>query len=298
MALLEQPPFVHLVPFFFLIFFSVVAVPQLLVHILFHPQIYLVSPKPFPERLATARRKLFFYAWRLMSPMLDPGDEPIKAPLLKKAYGTVLEIGAGVGDNIKYYRRGKIERLVLVEPNTNMHPKLRAKAADSGFVESDGSLLLLGCGGAASDEKALALAGIGPDSVDTIASIHVLCGIPGPDTAVEMYRRLLKRGGLLLFFEHVRSEESETAQWQDWYTQQFWPHVFDGCCLNRPTGDWIIRGLDGDKGVGNGVTTGAGESLVDGVGKEKRWKDFQIKAPHNQPKYTCLPHVEGWAIKA
>lgn len=178
-----------------------------------------------------------------------------------------------------------------------MHGNLRAKAAASNFHESDGSLLLLGCGGAATDEKALKLAGIGEGSMDTIASIHVLCGIPGPAEAVELYRRLLKPGGLLVFYEHVRSEDRVTANWQEWYTRVMWPQINDGCCMNRPTGDWIVRGLGGDWGVGKGVTVKQG-GVANGVAGSGRWREYEIEAPKEQPLQTPLPHVGGWAIKA
>ena len=168
------------------------------------------------------RSKVFWFMWRVMSPVLDPKDTPNKAPLCAKANGVVLEVGAGVGDNIKYYVRSQVKKLILVEPNLNMHPALQVKAHQSGYFEQDGSLLLLGCGAAPSDESDLAVAGVGPESVDSIVSIHVLCGIPNPDGAVELYRTVLKPGGLLVFFEHVRSDQKITSDLQSWYTRNIW----------------------------------------------------------------------------
>ena len=234
-----------------------------------------------------------------MSPLLDPGDRPHKAPLLRRAYGTCVEIGPGVGDNIKYYRRDHVERLVLVEPNTNMHPALRAKANESGYYDDDASLLLLGCGGAASDELALAKAGVGSGSVDSIMAIHVLCGIPQPAAAIEMYRRLLKPGGLLVFYEHVRSSQRYTAEWQRWYTDVIWPHAFDGCCLDRPTGAWIVGGEEAARG--KSLTNGT--EMVNGVGGMEedvrgRWREVRIVEPEGQKRFAATPHVLGWGVKA
>lgn len=214
MAALSDTPWIQvLMPVAFLAFAAVVAVPPFALHILLHPFQYVFTTASLSERISTLQSKFFYFAWRVMSPVLDPGDKPNKAPLLAKARGTVLEIGPGVGDNIKYYNRSLVHRLILVEPNTNMHAALREKANQSGYFDQDGSLLLLGCGGAASDEKALALAGVGPDSIDSLMAIHVLCGIPQPAEAVEMYRRILKTGGLLTFYEHVRSDQRFTANW-------------------------------------------------------------------------------------
>lgn len=284
------------IPFVFMALSFIIAVPPFLLHVALHPFDYILSSTPLSKRINTLRSKFFFYIWRVMSPALDPSDRPIKLPLLRKAYGTVLEIGAGVGDNIKYYDRSRVERLIVVEPNTDMHPKLRAKANASGFFENDASLLLLGCGGAASDETALSRAGVGPASVDTVALIHVLCGIPGPASAIEMYRRILKSGGLLLFFEHVRSEQRLSADWQQWYTDMIWPHAFDGCCLNRPTGVWILGGPDADRPR----ALNTGKEMVNGVdeGVKRRWKDYEITAPDDQPEYSLMSHVKGFAVKA
>lgn len=283
-----------LIPVVFLVVASVAAIPYLAFFLIFHPVSVLASDEP----INLIRRKFFYYAWSVMSPMLDPGDKPHKAPLLAKCYGVVLEIGPGVGDNIKYYTRSNVERLILVEPNTNMHPELRDRANKAGYFDSDGSLLLLGCGGAASDELALSRAGIGPSTIDSLASIHVLCGIPNPDAAVELYRRLLKPGGLLVFYEHVRSEERFIADWQSWYTRYIWKNAFDGCELDRPTGAWIIGGPQ--VVVHNTLITG--KELVNGIsglsdGVVKRWKQCVIEAPAEQQKFAITPHVKGWAIK-
>lgn len=283
-------------PLIFICLSAIVALPPFALHLLLHPLLYLNPSTPLRARLKSAQSTFFYLTWRLLSPLLDPGDAPQKSPLLRKAYGTVLEPGAGVGDNIKYYVRSQVERLILVEPNTAMHPRLRAKANASGYFESDGSLLLLGCGAAASDEKALALAGVGSESVDCVMAIHVLCGIPGPAQAVELYRRLLKPGGLFAFFEHVRSNQREIVAWQQWYTKWIWPYAFDGCCLERQTGAWILGGPEAAKGrpLENGTgLVGGWESEV-----KRRWKDASCEVPKGQPRFSFLPHVSGWVVKA
>ena len=275
-----------------------VAFPPLLLHLFMNPFTYVVSTISVPERISTLQHKFFYYTYRVLSPMFDARDKPMKTPLLKMARGTVLEVGPGVGDNIKYYT-SKVDRLILVEPNTNMHEALRQKAKEAGFVEHDGSLLLLGCGAAATVEKALNLAGVGPESIDTIMLIHVLCGIPKPALAIEMYRRFLKPGGLLAFFEHVRSEEPFSANCQSWYTRMFWTHVFDGCHLDRPSGAWIMAGPD----AADRDELVTGKELVHGVNGihrsvQERWSEYQIDAPKDQQRFTLLPHVMGYAIKA
>lgn len=289
----------HIYPLIFLLVAFLVAVAPFTLHFMLHPFTYILSTAPLIARLRTARSKFFYYAWRVLSPMLDPGDAPIKGPLLAKGRGVVLEIGAGVGHNIKYYDRRRVERLILVEPNVDMHPRLRAMANASGYRETDASLLLLGCGGAASDELALENAGVGAGTVDTVMTIHVLCSIPGPADAVELYRRLLKPGGQLVFYEHVKNEEKATAQWQTWLTELIWRTAFDGCELDRPTGEWIIKGPStATRAMSTGRAMINGAHLEAGGSLKERWRDYEIKAPDGQSKYSCTPHVMGWAIKA
>ncbi|KAB8356409.1 hypothetical protein FH972_023992 [Carpinus fangiana] len=302
MALLEwTAPYRALAaPLMFLTFSLVVALPPLFLHILLHPLTYLPSPsRPASYQFAALRSKFFYYSWRYLSPLADPNDAPKKRPLLAQARGTVLEVGPGVGDNIKYYNRSSVDRLILVEPNVNMHPDLLKKANAAGFSVDDSSLQLLGCGGAASDETALAAAGVTFDSVDTVAAIHVLCGIPQPAHAIEMYRRFLKKGGLLLFYEHVRSEESITAYMQSFITRWIWTQTADGCCLDRPTGAWILGGPDAAKG--EALVTGL--EMVNEAGKAdglvgRRWSKVEIKRPADHQRFSCIPHIMGWAVKA
>lgn len=288
-----------LIPLAFFLVGMSIAVPPLLVHLCFHPFIYFISTEPVSKRLKLVSQKLFFYQWRVLAPLLNKEEMKIKQPLMARAYGTTLEIGAGVGTHLKGYSRSKVTRLILVEPNASMHPSLRENANAAGFTESDGSLLLLGCGGAAADETPLALAGVGSDSVDTIVSIHVLCGIPHHDQAIEMYRRMLHPGGLFLFYEHVRSTFRYSADWQSWYTQVIWPYAFDGCCLDRQTGALIAGGPSAvdKRPLTNGVDmvspiTGWDENV------KRRWKEFHIDQPEAQVAYSCLPNVYGWAVKA
>jgi hypothetical protein len=143
-----------------------------LIEVILHPFTYIFTTTPFPTRYAKLRRIFFYYSWQSISGMIDRGDAEVKVPVIQKAKGVVLEIGAGLGVNIKYYKRELVNQLILVEPNLAMHPLLLAEANKYKYYENDGSLLLLGCGGAASDEKELEAAGVMANSIDTVACIH------------------------------------------------------------------------------------------------------------------------------
>ncbi len=280
----------HLFPLLFLLVACIGAIPPFIIHLLLRPHVYLVSTASLRTRFSHAKTAFFYFAWRFVSPIMDRDDGPHKAALLAQAYGTVLEIGAGVGDNIKYLTRNRITRLVLVEPNIHMHAALRKKANAADFREDQGSLLLLGCGAAAPQEAELTEAGFRPESVDCVLTVHVLCSLPQPASTIELYRRLLRPGGLLIFYEHVKSEDESTAAWQDVYTRYIWREAMDGCELDRPTGAWIMNGAAA-------AETHEGGALPAAFDK-KRWTKCDIGKPKGQNKYTCLPHVQGIAVKA
>lgn len=52
--------------------------------------------------------------------MADPIDKcyaKYKKPLLEEVSGTVIDLGSGLGQNLKYFDSSKVTKLYLVEPN-------------------------------------------------------------------------------------------------------------------------------------------------------------------------------------
>lgn len=200
-----------------------------------------------------------------------------KAPLLASCSGTVLEIGAGVGNNIKYFQRSQIKQLIVVEPNAFMHAALRENARASGFTETDGSLVVLGCGGDAKHEATVVSALGGSEGVlDAVVCVHVLCSIADVAAAVEMYRRLLRSEGRLVFYEHVQARERSTVWWQVFYEKFGWCWLMGGCHLTKKTAEII-----------------EGRMML----QDRRWKDFKVESPVGDSKWACIPTRYGYAIK-
>jgi ubiquinone/menaquinone biosynthesis C-methylase UbiE len=112
------------------------------------------------------------------------------------ARGEVLEIGAGTGKNLPLYRAA--ERVVALEPDSAM----RARAQDAVLearvpvevVEGDGMALPF------------------PDtSFDTLVFSLVLCTVPDMEQTLTEARRVLRPGGILRFYEHVRADDPRLA---------------------------------------------------------------------------------------
>jgi ubiquinone/menaquinone biosynthesis C-methylase UbiE len=72
------------------------------------------------------------------------------------------------------------------------------------------------------------------DSFDTVVSSLVLCTVADPRRALAEVRRVLRTGGTLRFYEHVRAAEPRLARWQD-RLERPWRWIARGCHPNRDT---------------------------------------------------------------
>lgn len=143
---------------------------------------------------------------------------------LAGATGRTLELGAGPGNNAAHYPAA-VERLVLSEPDSPMLARLRANLAGSDTAAE----------AVQASADALPFA---DDSFDTVTALLVLCTVPDPAAALVEVARVLRPGGRLLFFEHVRAPEPRLARWQDRWERP-WQAIGRGCRCNRPTPDLI-----------------------------------------------------------
>ncbi|MGH8906268.1 MAG: class I SAM-dependent methyltransferase [Egibacteraceae bacterium] len=139
-----------------------------------------------------------------------------RAQLLRDATGTVVEIGAGLGANLPYYRG--VERVVVTEPSRFMLARIRTEHARVP-VEI-----------AAAPAEALPLA---RHAADAAVSVCVLCSVRDVEAALAEIARVLRAGGQLLFLEHVRGA-GRMGRVQD-RLDPLWCRVAAGCHLNRMT---------------------------------------------------------------
>ncbi len=145
--------------------------------------------------------------------------------LMSRATGRVLEIGAGTGVNFAYYPRHLT--VVALEPDTHMlrraAPKARAAAARVSFVQAEAEHLPFRDG-----------------VFDTAVATLVLCSVASPLRVLDELRRVLRPGGQLLFYEHVRAATPGWQNFQDAITP-FWRWVGGGCHPNRDTMGMLRR---------------------------------------------------------
>lgn len=122
--------------------------------------------------------------------------------LIAKAHGTVLELGPGSGTQLPRYDVSKIERVYGVEPNVDLHDALRGNVKKHGLSDM---YTIVPC--VIEDFDKLKEYGIEAESVDTVTSVQVLCSVPEPEALARGLYKLLKPGGQMLVYEHVKSED-------------------------------------------------------------------------------------------
>ena len=133
---------------------------------------------------------------------------------------TVVELGAGVGANFRYLRKGAA--VTAVEPNPHMHSGLRKKAGEYGV-----DLRIMDSGA-----ESIAL----PDnSVDAVICTLVLCTVEDPVRVLQEVRRILKPGGRFMFLEHVAAPPGNWRRGLQDLLHRPWRYVFEGCNTNRET---------------------------------------------------------------
>jgi len=144
---------------------------------------------------------------------------PFRRRVIGAAEGRVLEIGAGSGLNLRFYRSPVTEILAL-EPAPRLVTMARGAARASTvpvkFLVASAETIPL-------DDHC----------IDTVVTTWTLCSIPQAATALTEMRRVLRPGGSLLFVEHGLAPDAGVRRWQHRLTPA-WRRCAGGCHLNRP----------------------------------------------------------------
>ncbi len=140
--------------------------------------------------------------------------------LLAAAHGAVVEIGAGYGATFPFYPSA-VTGVLALEPDATLRELALAAArtAPVPVTVQDGVAESLPAADA---------------SIDVVVSSLVLCSVSDQSAAVAETVRVLRPGGLLLFYEHVRSAHRMLAAAEDLVTP-LWSRMAGGCHPNRDT---------------------------------------------------------------
>lgn len=173
-----------------------------------------------------------FYDRRILPALLtcacsSPPMMKQRAKVVPHARGKVLELGIGMGLNLRFYDPDKVESVAGVDPAAELRARAEAAPRDPRLNLSvrDGTAEALPFEAA---------------SFDTVVCTFTLCSVHTPRAALDEARRVLRPGGTFLFCEHGRSPDAEVAKWQR-RVEPVWKRLAGGCHLTRPIADAIAE---------------------------------------------------------
>jgi SAM-dependent methyltransferase len=150
----------------------------------------------------------------------ERGQREHRRTLLAGLSGRVIEVGAGNGLNSPYYP-DSVAEVVAVEPE----PFLRERALQAARKAPVTVTVLGGVAEALPVDSSAFDAGV--------ASL-VLCSVVDQARSLAELRRVIRPGGELRFYEHVRAARPLLARAQQAF-DLLWPHIAGGCRASRET---------------------------------------------------------------
>ena len=141
-----------------------------------------------------------------------------KAKVYADLPSSVVELGSGVGANLRYLPAGA--HLIAIEPNPYMHARLQRAAQRYGVELEIRSVV----------GERIDL----PDaSAEAVISSLVLCTVSDPAAVLAEIRRILLPGGRFSFAEHVAAKPRTPTRWSQRILRRPWAWVFEGCSCER-----------------------------------------------------------------
>ena len=172
------------------------------------------------------RHRLYAALYDLGCRLCERGMAPLREFVAGEAAGRVLEIGAGTGANLPYYRWAFLDAVELTEPDPFMLRRAERRAARMPPYAREKLRLT----------EAPAEALPFPDAAfDTVVATLVLCSVRELERAVAEVRRVLKPGGCFRFLEHVGGGGAEAKVQRA--VQPVYGLLAAGCHLTRRTED-------------------------------------------------------------
>jgi ubiquinone/menaquinone biosynthesis C-methylase UbiE len=168
------------------------------------------------------RHPIFARVFHRVSPSMEKEVGRHRDELLAGLTGRVVEVGAGNGMSFAHYPPGVAE-VVALEPESYLRARAEETARDARVPVS------------VRDGVADPLPFEAGEFDAAVASL-VLCSVPDQLRALAELRRVVRPGGELRFFEHVRADSPRKARVQEGLDRSgVWPLMGGGCHCARDT---------------------------------------------------------------
>ena len=151
----------------------------------------------------------------------------LRAEVIPRASGHVLELGCGGGWNQPFYDAEKVTRFTGIDPNKAMLARAQDQVTSHGLPGN----LRVGWG------EALPF---GDGTFDTVVCTYTLCSVDNPEKVLAEVSRVMKPGARFLFLEHGRAPHLWPARWQK-VIEPFWKRIAGNCHLTREISSAIRR---------------------------------------------------------
>ena len=169
------------------------------------------------------KHPIFARYWgRVATAMEARGGGSHREQLLGETSGRVIEIGAGTGLNFARYPVS-VTQVIALEPETHLRDQAKRAALSA-------SVPVRVIDGVAENLP------FEDGEFDVAVASLVLCSVADPHLVLRELHRVLRPGGELRFYEHVRSDDPRLARWQDRVNRP-WSFIAGGCQANRQTVD-------------------------------------------------------------
>lgn len=165
------------------------------------------------------RKRIFAAFYNRVEPRMRRQTGPYRRRLVEGLTGKVLEIGCGPGSNFEYYDPAATVTATDYSEHMLKRARAAAAAAPASITVEHADVMNLPFEDA---------------SFDAAVSALVLCSVPDQARALAELRRVVRPGGALRIFEHVRSDRRWVAAIQRIATP-LWQMPMDGCHLDRET---------------------------------------------------------------
>jgi ubiquinone/menaquinone biosynthesis C-methylase UbiE len=179
---------------------------------------------PPGKNFPTSTRHTFFaarYHRNSRSKMEQDLMRPLRREMVGKAYGVVIEIGAGTGLNFEFYEPGQVEHVEATDLDSAMldyaHKNRKSARVPVTITQAPAEMLPFA-----------------DATFDCAVSTLVFCSVSDQVQGLAEIKRVLKPGGTLLMIEHVRSKRPLVAVLQDIVTP-ITKRILGNCHWNRDT---------------------------------------------------------------